>query len=167
LSLIVVLAPGPRRLVRLDRWIERLPQGRRLRKLERAALVYRGHPLEWCAAVLLSLGNHLAVIAAIFVIGRALGDELAYDNYLGIVPVASLITALPISPAGWGVGEKAYGTLFEMMGATAALGVAISLTFRVCTVLLGLIGGLLLLLPGGAQAKQVAREIDPSEAEGN
>jgi uncharacterized membrane protein YbhN (UPF0104 family) len=157
-GLVGVLAQGPRRLLGLDRWIEKLPQGERLKKLERAALLYRGHPLELLGSVLLSMGNHLAVIAAIFFIGRALGDNLDFAAYVGAVPVANLITALPISPAGWGVGEKAFGTLFDMMGASVAIGVAISLTFRLCNVVLGLLGGFLLLLPGGDQARQVARE---------
>ena len=44
------------------------------------------------------------------------------------MPVANVITAVPISPSGWGVGEEAYRQLFILMGGAGALGVAVSVT---------------------------------------
>jgi uncharacterized membrane protein YbhN (UPF0104 family) len=165
-GLFLVLVPGPRRALGVDGLLERLPQGERLKKLEVAAELYRGHRGELLGSVLLSLGNHLAVALGVFAIGRALGDDLGVLAYLAIVPVVSLISALPISPGGWGVGEAAYGTLFQMMGAEAALGVAVSVTYRLCNVALGLVGGLLLLAPGGREVRReavaAAREAEES-----
>ena len=157
-GLYLVLVPGPRRALGVDRLLERLPQGKRLKKLEVAAGVYRGRPGELALSIVLSLGNHIAVVAATFAIGRAFGDDLGFLAYVGIVPVANLISAVPISPGGWGVGEWAYGTLFALMGSAAAIGVAISVTYRLCTVALGLLGGLFLLAPGGRQTRREALE---------
>ncbi len=156
-GMIGLLFPGLRRLLRVDALIEKLPQARRVKKLERAALVYTGHPLELALAILLSVGNHLAVITAIYFLGRDLGSGLDYAAYFGVVPVANVISSLPISPSGWGVGEAAYGQLFELMGETLALGVAVSLAFRLCNVCLSLVGGLCLLLPGGGSRAEVQR----------
>jgi uncharacterized membrane protein YbhN (UPF0104 family) len=158
LGVFLVLVPGPRRALGIDRLLERLPQGERLKKLEVAAELYRGHAGELVGSVLLSLGNHLAVAVGVLLIGRALGDDLDALAYLAIVPVVSLVSALPISPGGWGVGEAAYGTLFQMMGAEAALGVAVSVTYRLCSVALGLFGGLFLLAPGGREVRREALE---------
>ena len=47
-----------------------------------------------------------------------------------------------------GLGEAMYKMLFEMVGADGGLGVAISVTFRLCQLIFGLIGGVFLLLPG-------------------
>lgn len=163
LGLLFVLLPGPRRALRLDRLIARLPQAERIRKLERAALLYRGHGGELVVSVLLSLGNHLSVIAAMFAIGRAFGAELSFSAFIGIGSVASLITSLPLSPGGWGVGEAAFGTLFEMMGAVAALGVAVSVTYRLCTVVLGLAGGLCMWLPGSPNLSRDELIRDPDD----
>jgi len=44
------------------------------------------------------------------------------------------------------------------MGSAAAIGVAISVTYRLCTVALGLLGGLFLLAPGGRQTRREALE---------
>jgi hypothetical protein len=155
-----LLLPGPRRLLGIDRLIPRLPQAERLKQLEEAALSYHQHPLELLFAFLLSLGNHLFVMGGIYAIGRAFGDQLGFGTYIGIVPVASIITALPISPGGWGVGEAAFGTLFEMMGAGMALGVAVSVTYRLCNAAFGLLGGIFLLLPGGAEMRDEVREAE-------
>jgi hypothetical protein len=45
-----------------------------------------------------------------------------------------------------------------MMGAEAALGVAVSVTYRLCSVALGLFGGLFLLAPGGREVRREALE---------
>jgi hypothetical protein len=63
--------------------------------------------------------------------------------------VANLIGALPLAPGGWGVGELAFRGLFVMIGASPTLGVAVSVTFRLCQLAIALLGGLMLLLPGG------------------
>jgi uncharacterized protein (TIRG00374 family) len=162
LGLVLVLLPGPRQAVKLDRLIERLPQARRIQKLEQAALVFRGRPGELGLAVLLSCGNHFAVIIAVHAIGSAFGDSLSLRDYIGIVPVANVISSVPISPGGWGVGEAIFGTLFEKMGDVAAIGVAVSVTYRVCNMALGLIGGLFMLLPGGSSLRH---EVLEAEAE--
>ena len=166
LGIYLVLVPGPRRALGLDRILERLPQGERLKKLEVASELFRGHPGELLGSVVLSLANHLAVALGVLMIGRALGDDLEALAYLAIVPVVSLVSALPISPGGWGVGEAAYGTLFGMLGAEPALGVAVSVTFRLCNVVLGLIGGLFLLAPGGRETRlealEAVREVEES-----
>jgi uncharacterized membrane protein YbhN (UPF0104 family) len=61
-----------------------------------------------------------------------------------------------VTPAGWGVGEWAFGSLFHVLGSSSTLGVAVSVAYRLLSMLLGLAGGLFLLLPGGrAELKEV------------
>jgi len=150
---LLVLLPGPRRALRVERLVARLPQARRLQKLGDAAAIYAGRPLELPLSFALSFSNHVCVIAGVFAIGRAFGDGQGFAAYVGIVAVANTLTALPLSPGGWGVGEAAFGYLFALVGAEAALGVAISITYRLCTVALGLAGGIALLLPGGRRVR--------------
>jgi uncharacterized membrane protein YbhN (UPF0104 family) len=159
-----LLFPGPRRALGLDRLIDRLPLAEKLRKLERSALVYAEHRGELVLAILLSLGNHALVITQVYFLGDALGAALGYGDYFGFVPVASVVTSLPLSPGGWGVGEAAYGKLFELMGSSLAMGVAVSVTYRLCNVALSLVGGLCLLLPGARVTRQEVLELE-QEAE--
>lgn len=160
LGMLFLLFPGPRRALGLDRLVDRLPGAARLRKLEQAALVYSGRPLELLLACALSVLNHVCVITAIYLLGRDLGDGLGFGAYFGIVPVANVVTALPLSPGGWGVGDWLYGELFELFGGSLAMGVAVSVTFRLCNVTFSLIGGLCLFLPGGRVTRSEVRELE-------
>lgn len=158
---------GLRRLVRLDSLLAKLPLGDKLRTLDEAAQHYFSHPVELFVAVLLSLGNHTGAIVAVWALGRSFGvteGDVSVLDYFAVVPVANIVSSIPISPSGWGVGEAAYVYLFQLIGASASLGVAVSVSFRLCQLLLGLLGGLFLLTPG-ARAELVELESDVAELE--
>ena len=157
-GLAAFMNPTLRRVTRFDRILARLPQSERLKKLDRALLHYLQHPGELAVALLLSLGNHLSVTACIYSIARAFGDSLTFLDYLGVVTVANTLSSIPIAPGGWGVGEAAFGKLFQILGASATLGVATSITYRLCAGALGITGGIFLLLPGGRPAREQLAE---------
>jgi len=166
LLLVVLLAgisyvsPAVRRLVRFDALLARLPFGARLRPLDQAVLGLSGKPLELLLALLLSLMNHALVTLGFVALGGAFGvTEISLKEYFVLVPVGNMVTALPLAPGGWGIGEAAFKMLFEMSGADGGLGVAVSVTFRLSQLAFGLIGGVFLLLPGAR------RELSASEAE--
>jgi uncharacterized membrane protein YbhN (UPF0104 family) len=69
-------------------------------------------------------------------------------RYAAAVSIANTAAALPVAPGGWGLREAAYAVLFEQLGSTATLGLAISIGFGLCLLAVGLFGGLFLLLPG-------------------
>jgi len=171
-GLTAFMNPTLRRVTGFDRILARLPQSERLKKLDRALLHYLRHPGELAVALLLSLGNHFCVTACIYSIARAFGDSLAFLDYLGVLTVANTLSSLPIAPGGWGVGEAAFSKLFQILGASATLGVATSITYRLCTAALGIAGGIFLLLPGGHSARaQLAEsgigETDAAGADGD
>ncbi len=153
-GLAAFMNPTLRRLTRFDRILARLPQAERLKKLDRALLRYLRHPGELAVALVLSLGNHLSVTACIHSIAHAFGDSLTFLDYLSVVTVANTLSSIPIAPGGWGVGEAAFGKLFQILGASATLGVATSITYRLCTGALGIAGGVFLILPGGHSARE-------------
>jgi glycosyltransferase 2 family protein len=144
----VVSSRALRRALHFERWLARLPLGRTLQQLDEAVLLYSQHPVEIAISILLSFLNHLTVILGVLALGRAFGDAMPASNYFAIAPVATIVSALPVAPGGWGVGEATYSYLFELLGASAAVGLATSITFRLCQILLGLAGGLFLFVPG-------------------
>jgi len=138
-----------RRLLGFDALVARLPMGAAIRQLDEAVLIYSRHKLLMLATFLISVGNHLMVIGAILSLGRAFGDQLLdFLDYVIVVSVGNTISALPIAPGGWGVGEAIYAYLYTRLGAGATLGVATSVGYRLCSMAIGLLGGLFLLLPG-------------------
>jgi uncharacterized protein (TIRG00374 family) len=149
LGVLVYTSRGLRRLVRFDAILERLPMAAAIRSVDDAVLLYSRHKRVLLTAFALSLANHASVIAAVLVLCRAFGDrQLDYFDVTAVVSVSNTASALPIAPGGWGVGEAVYGYLFGLLGSTPALGVAVSVSYRLCMMVIGLLGGLFLLVPG-------------------
>ena len=162
---VTVYASGKlRRLFRLKALIQKLPLSGTIQSIDRAALLYLRHPGELVCAFAFSISNHLVVVLGCVFLGRAIGvptEEVAWSDYYVIVPVANIVSSLPLAPGGWDVGEYAYKVLFEMRGASGALGVALSLVFRLSQLVFGLVGGLYLLVPG-ARAELAEIEEQPA-----
>jgi uncharacterized protein (TIRG00374 family) len=166
-GLFLVLHPVPRRLLRIERILERLPQKERVKSLDRALRLYGEHPLAMLFAVLLSVGNHAAIAAGVYALGQAFGEsELTLLEYVAVVALANVISSLPLAPGGWGLGEATFGGLFHVLGASTTLGIAVSLTYRLLVTAMNLSGGVFLLLPGGrdlrAEGEELAAGVEPS-----
>jgi uncharacterized protein (TIRG00374 family) len=150
-----------RRRVGLSALVDRLPLAEKLRSLDRAALVYLKKPRPVAVAFLFSFVNHALVTLGVFVLGGALGvprGDVSLTDYFVLVPVANLISAVPLAPGGWGVGELAFQGLFRMIHASPAMGVAVSVTFRLSQLAIGLFGGVFLLLPSSRTELREARK---------
>jgi uncharacterized protein (TIRG00374 family) len=154
LAILLLMNARLRRALKLSQLLERLPQKERLRAMERALSIYARHPFEILIAFGLSALNHLGIAGAIFAIGRAFGeDQLAFPTYIAVTAIANVASTVPLTPSGIGVGEGVFGWLFGVLHASPTLGVAVSLTFRLLTVVLNLSGGIFLLLPGGSEVR--------------
>jgi uncharacterized membrane protein YbhN (UPF0104 family) len=91
----------------------------------------------------MSLPLQVCGILSFWAIGEALGAGLTPGENFVIFPIVQTVSALPLAPAGWGVGESLFGWFFESFGSSFTLGVAVSVIFRLTTqVGFGLIGGL-------------------------
>ena len=153
-ALFLAMHSAPRRLLKLDRVLKRLPAQERLRSLDRALRIYADHPIELAGAVLFSVANHALIATAIQCLGLAFNGGLSWIEYMGITAIANVVSSLPVAPAGWGVGELAFGYLFDLLGSLDTIGIAVSITYRLLTMVLGLAGGLFLLMPGGREVRQ-------------
>lgn len=154
---------GLRRALRFDRIIAKLPMADKLRNLDEAARHYFEHPVELAMAVVYSLGNHTGAIVAVWALGNSFGvtaEAVGLFDYFALVPIANIVSSVPVMPGGWGVGEAVYIYLFTLIGASASLGVAVSVSFRLCQLLLSLLGGMFLLAPGARAELDDLEELD-------
>ncbi|GJM20259.1 MAG: hypothetical protein DHS20C15_01740 [Planctomycetota bacterium] len=67
-------------------------------------------------------------------------------EYCSILPIINIISALPVAPAGWGVGETAFKYFFGTIDVDEADSVSLSFTYRITALLISLVGGVFLLL---------------------
>ncbi len=84
-----------------------------------AWLVYRDHPAILVQALLLSICTHLFIVAVVIFCSHALGENsIAFFQYFLLVPIGLLTTAVPVAPAGLGVGHVAFAALFKLAGSS-------------------------------------------------
>jgi uncharacterized membrane protein YbhN (UPF0104 family) len=154
--LLAVLAGFWLALALLDRVHVALPEGS-ARDFVARLLPYRQRPRIVLLAVGWSFVVQLAGVAAVVLAARALGVVQPALVWLSVVPQVALAMVVPINIGGFGVREKALQYLLLEHGVPKEAGVAIGLLWGMCTLLAGLVGGVLFVLE-----RQPAAAADPS-----
>lgn len=149
-----------------------------LARLDQAVFFYRAHKRGVAMWLLAGILSHSISVLIVVCIGHGLKTGLPDPEYFVLVPIINIVSAIPIAPNGWGVGEALYANLFARYGALylpgvadaeqvmRTRGVAVSLLFRVCTTIISLVGGLVLLgekgpLPRPAREEVIAESGSP------
>jgi len=84
-------------------------------------------------------------IASFLLFGWALQIQVPVTSYLLLVPLGLLVTAVPVSPAGLGVGQVAFLGLFQLVGTSQ--GANLFTLYMASCVVINLAGALLYLFP--------------------
>jgi uncharacterized membrane protein YbhN (UPF0104 family) len=79
-------------------------------------------------------------------VARAVGVIQPVGTWFTVVPLVSLLMVLPISIGGFGVRENSLEYLLRGYGVPSETGVTIALLWGLCTIIAGLVGGVLFLL---------------------
>lgn len=81
--------------------------------------IYGSQPAIMIGGLLLATLNHILSTSVVILCAFALGDHTmsAYQYFL-LVPMGLLTTAIPIAPAGLGVGHVAFAALFSLAGSS-------------------------------------------------
>ncbi len=138
----VYLSRRMRRLLRVDAILSRFSEDGVVRKMDAALTLYRLRPRELAGALLLSVPLQTCGILSFWAFALALGADLRAFQAAIVFPLVQTASAVPVAPAGWGVGETLYGWFFDRFGVGFTLGVAVSVLFRLATqVGWGLVGG--------------------------
>lgn len=118
-----------------------LSRSQKLHDLYQVLCEYRHHKGAFIKAVGLSVFTQSLAILFFVLIGNYFNYQFTALNYLFAVPVGYIITAIPVSPAGIGVGQAAFYYLFNVVsGEKTDFGaIAISMV-QVMTFGLSLIG---------------------------
>ncbi|MEC7584541.1 MAG: lysylphosphatidylglycerol synthase transmembrane domain-containing protein [Planctomycetota bacterium] len=156
---LVAFSKRLRQLVRLKALLEKLPQriGHVLKMVDRAVFFYRDHKGVIVASLLAGVLNHVVSVLSVILIADAMGVGMPWFECFVLVPVINIVSALPIAPQGWGVGEYLYYELFSRYGAAhlgnvanaglvmGTRGAALSVLYRLQLTFWSLLGGLFVL----------------------
>lgn len=143
-GIVMLLIPGFTS-GRLSQFLGNLPRtGRIFRQLLDAVRMYRMRLRAVFASLAVSIVVHLLTVVGFYVIGLALpGAKPTLAEHFVIVPLAMVISAIPITPGGLGTMELAVAELFSTMSqqqVDAAQGLAVSLVFRLMTIVIAMTG---------------------------
>ena len=148
-----------RRALGLSALVKKLPRKLTefIYQVDSAIQQYHDHKAGILLWWLLSVGNHMVSILGVYAFSKAIDMGVPATEFYALVPVIFIVSALPIAPNGWGIGEALFGKLFGQYGAAyipnsinaeqimSTRGVALSILFRIINMCLSLIGGVLLL----------------------
>ena len=95
---------------------EKLPGGPKIKALYEVLHSYRHNPKALITAVVASLASQLLIVGFFAAIGHALGldSEIPLAIYFFLVPIGTVAQAIPLSPAGIGVGQATFFFLFKL-----------------------------------------------------
>jgi len=113
--------------------------------------VFRTRPAPLAWALLLSVPAQVSACVAFFFCGQALGSStLSVIDSIVVVPLGFTAMALPLAPAGIGVGQMAFFSLFALLlGAPGTAGSSISLVFQIVYLAVAVTGLIFYLLQRG------------------
>jgi len=134
-----------RRAIRLDALLGRLPLSGLVKKIDQAAFLYRFRARLVAWNLIMSMGVHLLIISGIGMSGLGMELDVPFLSYYAIVPITLIVMALPIAPSGWGVGEMAVIYFWGTQGVSSGQAFALALIYRMCQLIISLIGGICLI----------------------
>jgi glycosyltransferase 2 family protein len=123
-----------------------LPFGAKIRQIIAAFLAFQGHRHVLGRALVLSALLQVNVIIHYYLIARSLSLPVPFLGFFLIVPLATVLTMLPISVNGIGVRENVYIFFFAAFAVSAPEAVAFAWIAYGLVVLQGLFGGMLYAL---------------------
>ena len=155
---VAIFNRSVRRKLGLNRLIKKMPTriSDLIYELDSAIRNYHNHKRGLLVWWLLSILNHVVNMLGIYALSRAINMGVPAIEFFALVPVIFIVSALPIAPNGWGIGEALFGNLFGQYGSIYlpdstnaqqimnTRGVALSILFRLLSMCISLAGGLLL-----------------------
>ncbi|MBO9668403.1 MAG: flippase-like domain-containing protein [Bdellovibrio sp.] len=126
----------------LKKLINKLPMSEKFMKLYESLHLYGKHGPRIIQVIVLSLIAQTCTILFLYVVGMAAGfSDVTAKTYFLVAPLGFMATAIPISPAGVGVGQAAFYFLFNLYtGKSTDLGPTAITAFQVGSFAISLLG---------------------------
>jgi uncharacterized protein (TIRG00374 family) len=103
-------------------------------------------PAVLAQTFVLSILNHFVLILMEFALGRGLGIQLPFTDFLSVFPIINAVAAIPVTPGGLGTREATTKFLLGVFGVDGASAVTLSLLVYGAFFLWSIIGGLVYVL---------------------
>jgi uncharacterized protein (TIRG00374 family) len=128
--------------------LKSVPGGRIIEKIYDAVHAFRHGKRQFLLGILLSVIVQLTNICSLYILAKFLNyHSVDFAGFLFVIPIGLIATAVPISPAGIGVGQAVFLALFTWyQGVQSDIGPTLITITQVAQASLGLIGAVFYLL---------------------
>jgi uncharacterized protein (TIRG00374 family) len=125
-----------------DLWLEKIPLGGKIRAAYVAIHAYRDHMSLLGRSLVIGVIGQAVTVFFMILVGFAMGEQkLGWDTYFFAVPMGFIVSAVPLAPAGIGVGQMAFLFLFQVYsGQKTMIGQTAITAFQIALFAWGLIG---------------------------
>lgn len=140
---VVVLAREKLERLALFRKVESSTRfGEMIARLYQATHICLRDPGLLAKTFLLSLANHLLFVCMSVAFGSVLGLGLTFGDYLMVFPIINSIAALPLTPGGVGIRDKAGIVLLGALGVAETASFSVTILMYATIVFWSLVGGI-------------------------
>lgn len=140
------------------KFLERFWPVRQLVRMAQLSLQLLAFPRVFSIGVT-SVLIQAATISSAWAAARAIAAPLDFLTAMILIPPVVLVSAVPISIAGWGVRESAMIAAFALAGLPESDGLVISVLYGLAAFLSGAVGGLIWVLGRGRQDNPPIRDV--------
>lgn len=127
-----------------------------------AFYVLRKNPRVLARTIVISSGVHCSIVIAEYAVSKALGLTVPFVDFLTLVPVIGIISAIPITPGGLGLREAITIQLFNALGVPDEKALLLGFIPYLGMAIWGLYGGALFIFTSGSGGRPPL-DIDETE----
>jgi len=168
IGLFVFYHPDLRRKTGLAWLLRRLPMQHQVHRAIETMEIYGRHPWISIVAIVMTFPVHMTTIISATFAGKAFGLPLHALYYWAVVPVITLVGAIPISPQGAGVMEYFAVELTRRQGVAVSQAFALVMAIRFCQIFWNLAAAIFVLRGGyHAPTEKQAKELEEDDEEEN
>jgi uncharacterized protein (TIRG00374 family) len=168
-GLVVFYHPAWRRATGLDWLLKHMPMQRQVHHAVEAMELYGKRPKASFTALVMTFPVHMTTIACGTLAGIAFGIDRTHmplSYYWTVVPVITLVAAIPISPQGAGVMEAFAIILTKNHGVTVTQAIGLANALRFSQMFWNLLAGIFVLRGGyHAPSEQEQEDLEVDEDE--
>jgi glycosyltransferase 2 family protein len=145
----------------VERVLSRLPLSHSTTKIYRAFAEYKDAKNAFFKAILCSfISQFFSILFFIFAAHALNFTDISLHSFFFVVPIGFMITAIPISPAGVGVGQAAFYFLFNLViSSPSAVGAMTITALQIFNFIFGLFGAFFYITSKNKMKSQMVEDI--------
>ncbi len=125
--------------IKMERWQKIIVS---LKRVYSAFYIYRSKKALLTEVFLMSIVIQIMSILINYQIALGLGLNVSMKYFFLFIPIITVISIIPITFAGWGLGESMYKYFFGLVTSACGLAVTMSIIVRLSALILNLFGGI-------------------------